>query len=468
MKFCLKVTLCMLGLLSLLYGVGGSLLISRSFHSSLSRERESAYNAYQMVLGTLQVVSSINGQINENESARTLEQLSNQNAGAWTALRLYTPEQRIYEYNAAELPASAALPQPGNCTIEYVHTGDQAHQLTLSGALEAGGVILYLDMARDITPLLEARQAQQQTFQWIFLLLTLLCALLSYSIAHILTKPLASLSKASRAISTGQFSCRARIDSGDEIGLLARDFNSMAESLERNISALQESVERQERFMASFAHEVKTPMTSIIGYADLLRGQTLQADEQLQAAHYIVAEGKRLENLSQKLMDVLVLAQHELRLTPSRPAALILGLCEHLKPLYLKRGITISCDCAEGRCLLEPDLVKSLLINLLDNAQKAMDGQAGEIHIRLDMLADGCQISVQDSGRGIPPAALDHLTEAFYRVDQSRTREQGGVGLGLALCQEIVALHKGSIRFDSQLGAGTTVTLTLKAGVLCA
>ena len=75
----------------------------------------------------------------------------------------------------------------------------------------------------------------------------------------------------------------------------------MAGALEETIRQLKEAAERQERFMGSFAHEAKTPMTSIIGYADLLRGQTLSADEQMQAANYIVAEGKRLENLSQKL-----------------------------------------------------------------------------------------------------------------------------------------------------------------------
>lgn len=88
MKFSLKIMLCMLGLISALFGIGGSLIINLSFQTSLKRERESAHNAYSMVLGTLQVVSDINGKINDSEIAQTLAQLSGQNADSWTALRL--------------------------------------------------------------------------------------------------------------------------------------------------------------------------------------------------------------------------------------------------------------------------------------------------------------------------------------------------------------------------------------------
>ena len=113
MKFRLKITLCMLCLLSLLFGVGGSLLIGLSFRNSLERERASAYNAYQMVLGTLQAVGSVNGRLDGGDITRTLEQLSAQNAGAWAALRLYTDEQDLYGDNAFLLGGPAAAPAEG-------------------------------------------------------------------------------------------------------------------------------------------------------------------------------------------------------------------------------------------------------------------------------------------------------------------------------------------------------------------
>jgi signal transduction histidine kinase len=119
--------------------------------------------------------------------------------------------------------------------------------------------------------------------------------------------------------------------------------------------------------------------------------------------------------------------------------------------------------CEEGQCLLDPDLFPSLLLNLLTNARRSMEG-VGRISVSCALTEDGCTLTVSDTGRGIPPEALSHLTEAFYRVDKSRSRAQGGAGLGLTLCQAIVQLHGGSLTFVSTPDKGTTVTATLKGG----
>ena len=215
--------------------------------------------------------------------------------------------------------------------------------------------------------------------------------------------------------------------------------------------------------MGNFAHEMKTPMTSIIGYADLLRGQSLTPEEQVNAANYIFSEGKRLENLSLKLLDIFVADRQKIVMKSVSPAEIVLDLAKHLKPDYEKAGIALQCECEEGVCLLEPDLTRTLLLNLLENAKKALSG-GGNIRVTGTMLPDGYRFVVVDNGSGIPPEALQHLTEAFYRVDKSRSRAQGSVGLGLSLCAKIVELHRGTLHFDSQPGAGTTVTVDLKGG----
>lgn len=135
------------------------------------------------------------------------------------------------------------------------------------------GDTLYLCTAHDISALYTTRQSMQRIYLQVFAVMVLLCAVLSYTISKVLTTPLESLSKVSRAIASGEYSSRVRLCSRDEIGAVAADFNAMAAQLEKNVSELQESVLRQERFMGSFAHELKTPMTSIMGYADLLRGR---------------------------------------------------------------------------------------------------------------------------------------------------------------------------------------------------
>lgn len=218
--------------------------------------------------------------------------------------------------------------------------------------------------------------------------------------------------------------------------------------------------------MGSFVHELKTPMTAIIGYADLLRSQTLSPEEQQSAANYIFNEGRRLEQLSLKLLELFVSRKGDFELLPCRPRALLKEVAGTVGPSLAREGIEFRYECGPGVCRLEPDLVRTLLTNLIDNARKAMD-QPGCIRVRGEVTREGCRFTVQDNGRGIAAEELAHISEPFYRVDKSRSRAQGGAGLGLALCSEIVRLHKGEMSFSSAVGQGTCVTVELRGGAVC-
>ena len=141
--------------------------------------------------------------------------------------------------------------------------------------------------------------------------------------------------------------------------------------------------------MGSFAHELKTPMTSLIGYAELLQSGTLTPAEQTEAAGYVYSESKRLSNLSRKLLELLVVKEQDLPLAEISPEDMIRELTDRLRPLLAKRQISVSCACQPGTCRLEPDLTWSLLLNLADNAQKAMD-RGGELRFESEMLPAGC------------------------------------------------------------------------------
>lgn len=217
--------------------------------------------------------------------------------------------------------------------------------------------------------------------------------------------------------------------------------------------------------MGAFAHELKTPMTSIIGFADLLRQDTMDESTRIMAADYIYSEGKRLERLSFKLLDLLLLKNDQISMKRVWLGSYLQEIERALAPNMKDKNIRLICKAEQKRVILETDLVKSLLYNLVDNASKAMD-DGGIIAIYAATVPDGCQFQVVDNGRGMQPEELSKITEAFYRVDKARSRSQGGAGLGLALCKQIVELHNGSIQFASELGKGTRVTVTLygKAG----
>lgn len=461
MKFRVKLTLTIILLLALAYGVGGSLMISLSFSSAMARERDNAVQTYKMIVDILQITDAENSgrQTTEYTVTRVLNQMQ---GGMGAAVRITLGGEVIDRGSIALFEHSPVCPEEEYCRIAAYAAADGKYYLLLN-ALVDQKTSTSVDLAFDVSDVYTARQAQQHVYRITFLALIAVGTVLSWGAAYLLTRPLGALSRASRELANGNLAYRAKVRSRDEVGTLARDFNEMAEQLEADVEQLQEAMAVQERFMADFSHEMKTPMTSIIGYADLLRSQVLTPAEQMDAANYIFSEGRRLEGLSLKLLDMLSIGHSELKIVPASPAALVSGLAEHLKTVYARQGIQIQYRCAEGVCLLEPDLVKTLLVNLMDNARKALDA-GGNIYVLQEMLPDGCRIRVLDNGRGIPPEALAHLTEAFYRVDKSRSRAQGGAGLGLALCNEIVHLHNGTMQFESRVGNGTVVTVELKGG----
>ena len=461
MRLRTKMTLGAVALLALLFGVCGSLLISVSFRSMLDNERESALRSYRTVQRTLLLANSVSRQSGYEDIVDTLAQLEGQSGALWAGVQLRSASGTLYRsgFSPDRIPT-----KDGVCTVMTLVSGD-TRLIQVSGSIRVNDQSLSLYILSDITNIYEIRETQLTIYRRLLLLALFLGAAGSYMMAALLTRPLARLSHASRAIASGELSSRADVRSGDEVETLAHEFNAMAERLEANIGELTDSVRRQTEFMGSFAHELKTPMTSIIGYADLLRSHALTEEERQDAANYIFTEGRRLESLSLKLLDLLVLKKRDFELVPASPAAIVSGVVRVMRPGLTKAGITIRYRAAEGTCLLEPDLTKSLLINLIDNARKAMDGE-GAIFIIAEMTDAGCRISVTDNGRGIPAGELTRITEAFYRVDKSRSRAQGGVGLGLALCNEIAKLHNGALTIRSIEGKGTSVAAELRGGVL--
>ncbi len=469
MKVRLKMTLCMVGLLSLLFGLGGSIVISLSFQAAVEQEKETVLRSWEMVFQTLQIAGERGAAYGYEAIDRVMEQLDREPSQNWLALRLSSESGYVYGSEKAEeyMGAAAGPTEPGTAVFRYQDGVDGGQYLTVIGTVAVAGDTLTLCTAHDISSPYAMRRTQQSIYLRVFTALVLLCWFFSYAISGWVTAPLEHLSRASRAIASGNFSSRVGLCSSDEIGAVAGDFDAMAARMEQTVEQLRRSVLQREQFMGSFAHELKTPMTSIIGYAELLREDILTREERLEAASYLVSEGKRLEGLSHKLLALFGLKREELSFAPVDPADLIHETVERLEPLYCQQNIRFVCRCQEGTCCLERTLARSLLLNLFDNAKKAME-QGGTITVCQEMLEDGCRIQVQDEGRGIPPEALPRLTEAFYRVDKARSREQGGTGLGLALCREIVELHHGTIRFSNREGPGACVTVELRGGSPCA
>lgn len=233
--------------------------------------------------------------------------------------------------------------------------------------------------------------------------------------------------------------------------------------LERSIGTLENVAARREEFIGSFAHELKTPLTAIIGYADMLRSKDMTPKTRFTAAGYIFSEGKRLEALSLKLMDIIVAGNQELEIKRFEVGYFIRAVAAVTVPSLSAEGILLDLRWEPGYIEVEPDLFKTLMINLVDNARKASHKNS-TIELFGKVEDGGYALYVKDQGRGMPKEELTKITEPFYMIDKSRSRAQNGAGLGLALCQRIAELHNTKLEYDSEVGKGTTVRVLLKGG----
>ena len=466
MRFAWKVTLAALCILLLCTGVGSYLLISLSFQSALEREIDMAQEEMQMLRISFEAVCDARGVTLENapERRRSLERtLAEASYFADRRFRVTTPSGSHIYSTLDSSSDQELLSQIGPRSSGYVLRREDAsgrYLLHCAGPVALPDGSLYMETVRDISRLFNDREIHYQVYRWIVLLVMGAGSLVMFALSYWLTTPIRSLGRVATQLAQGDYSPRAKVLGGDEIGELAESFNHMADAVEKNVQELEDAARRQEDFTASFVHELKTPLTSIIGYADMLRSGNLPEDMRFKAASYIFSEGKRLENLSLALMSLLVVGHSAADARPVNMRRLCQEAGRICQPAMRAKRLTLSVRAEEGFLRGDAALLQTLLQNLLDNARKATDS-GGQVVLAGRKDKEGYRITVADQGRGIPEGELNKITEPFYMVDKSRSRAEGGAGLGLALCKQIAALHGGELRFESREGRGTTVTVEL-------
>ena len=465
MSYRLKLIITISLLIALSFGIGGTLMITTSFNATLEQEIQSALTTFENTQRTLHLLNSLGDQSDFTSLADALKQMETQNLSQWQALSLKAGDSQLFLSGSADmLEHTVPTPAENQCTSLPV-SDKYGHGLLVKSVILAGTTELEILTRFDLSHVYTLRDTQQRQYLIVYSAVIVFGIVASVILSVALTRHLRRLTVTVRKISGGDLSRRSQIKTHDEFGQLSRDFDVMADKLQESISKLESDMQRQESFMGAFAHELKTPMTSIIGFADLLQQGNMDESTRMMASEYIFSEGKRLERLSFKLLELLLLKKDSLSMKRVWLNSYLSEVERTLAPNMKSKNIRLVCKAEATRVILETDLVKSLLYNLVDNASKAMDND-GIIAVHGVSIPGGCQFQVVDNGRGMEPEELTKITEAFYRVDKARSRSQGGAGLGLALCKQIVELHNGSIQFASTPGKGTRVTVTLygKAG----
>lgn len=227
--------------------------------------------------------------------------------------------------------------------------------------------------------------------------------------------------------------------------------------IKRITKPLEAANEAQRQLIGSMSHELKTPLTAIKGYSETLLNVKLTKEQEEKALNYINRESGRLSRLSEKMMELTRLYEPECRITLQEvPLELLFdSVQENVRHRLAERGVTLMIeDGYQGRVMnLDLDLMTSFLINLINNSI-----MASEPGSHIYMGAGEHSLWVRDEGCGIPPGEVDKVRKAFYRVDKSRSRKSGNMGLGLALCEQIAAVHHGRMEIESEVGKGTKIS----------
>lgn len=333
-------------------------------------------------------------------------------------------------------------------------------QADLKSIVSGGRVVGYLGMRQrqrltDTHQLLFVKQ-QKLAMAMIAGVMLLISAAISLPMANRLVLPIRRLAASMHRLACGEFDTRVAVGPADELGQLARDFNTLALSLEKTEQA-------RRRWMADISHELRTPLSILRGEIEAIQDGVRQAGpETLRSLHVEVMHLTRLvDDLYQlSLYDIGALSY---RKTDLDLRALLTHALDSFRPEFVQKGIRLGVELPSGgefTVFADPGRLHQLFDNLLDNSLKYTDAE-GLLSVRLERRGDRATVELWDSAPGVAPEELDRLFDRLFRVESSRNRALGGAGLGLAICKNIVEAHEGSIRALPSPKGGVLISIEL-------
>ena len=309
-------------------------------------------------------------------------------------------------------------------------------------------------------------QSLLESLTLLMLLLAPIALIIAGSSGLLLTnralKPVRQIIETTRALNPDDLAQRLPVNGADEFGQLASTMNDMLARLETAFLSMRSLIERERRFTADASHELRTPLTAIRANTSLALRDDSTLAETRESMRAIDQAGEIMQHV---IEDLLLLAssdsgQMQLQSRPIRAHELLVEAVAMSKSTKAHAAIIV--DVADEPLMIWGDAnqLSRLIVNLLDNAKRHTP-RDGQITLSAALVDDWVHLVVTDTGEGISAEHLPHLCERFYRVDTARARQQGGAGLGLAICKSIVEAHGGDMHIESTVGIGVSVTLRL-------
>ena len=443
MKFSWKILLCTMLIMAAACGASGYFFVNYVFQTSMERETRQALDESSILRFAFETAALNIPSKYDVLPDGTVEQigvyLENSGQHGNRLLRISDENGKVLYVSEGFTGDTSLWEERGENTRVYrvVQSGD-SYYIQTQTRINVSDRLLTLETMKNVTAVYTERTEGFRMYRQVTVIVLLCSGAVMTLIACWLTRPIRLLTRATGKMAEGEYSYRAEQISNDEMGQLTADFNHMAEALEQNIQNLENEVRAREDFIAAFSHELKTPLTAIIGYADMLRSRKLDDERHFLCANYIYTEGKRLETMA--LQPVRYYCdQAGRRLNGRLPmppvfSAYLQEIYDETKEQPEDSRVKVDIRWEKGELYADENLLKTVLINLIDNAIKASEaGQTVEVTGRRVgrtgiIFRYGMKVSV------FLRRNCHKITEAFYMVDKSRSRAHNGAGLGLALC----------------------------------
>lgn len=471
MKLWLKIYLFSLILLVLTLNLSGFILVQKFHNDSLEKEVDKCISEEKFISSQLRInylyMKKINSDVDSDIntligiSMNEYNSFTNGESGQHGHIEILDLQNKIL-YSDMKFPNSNEKEELENLSLGKVNyiikTVDGKQYLYVSSLVNEYNVPIKIHYAKDISNIYIEKINQYTLFMKLDILICSIFAVFMFFISRLITKPINTLIESTQKISQGQYSERVIIKSKDEFNMLSNHFNIMAQTIEDKINELKISNVEKETFINNLTHELKTPLTSIIGYANLIR--TAKYDEKLffEASDYIYKEGKRLEQMAFKMMDLIYAKTQEIKLKAEKIMPIIFETEKSLLIKLKEKNIKLIIEGEDCILYVDKELIKMALCNLVENAIKASDNNS-KIFIKVFILQNKTFISILDLGSGISKEHLDKIWQPFYVVDKARSRKSNGAGIGLSICKKIAEVHNADIKITSELGIKTEVTM---------
>ena len=472
MKFRYKVLLINLILLSLSLGAVGYLMVHKNFILAKETQLQNAIVQNNLLQSSveyevLQILNNSGGSVN-GELPEIGERVAGSLRVVDSAFYIRYGEEYVYSSDGKEkFVQEEILTDLKLDGKNYVITTENGkHYIYVAAFSQVQEQNLYIISKSDASEAYLLLKEQTGYFRLILAGILLADSIMMYVISMYLTKPLEQLNHISEKMAEGDYGIRAEVHSRDEIGLLAQKFNKMAGAVADHIEELNDMIHRRDQFVADFTHEIKTPMTTIIGYADTMRSMELPREEEILALSYIFSEGKRLENMSAKLFELIYLKQHEIEKKAIHVTDMANQIVKTVSPAMERKHIKIIASIEPAVLEGNQELLITAFVNLMDNARKASH-ERQNIEFIGTSVADKdivCyELKVIDHGIGMTQEETHKICDEFYMVDKSRARSEGGAGIGMSLVALILEHHEAQLFIESTPGTGTQMRVRFKS-----